>query len=138
MCPAESPMPAADYGQHAIVLLVEDDVLLRLGVAEDIRARGFVVVEAANGEEARSLVLAGVTIDVVVSDIAMPGALDGTDLAAWLAESGVKAPIILTSGLTSALSAAQAKCPHVKAFLPKPYDPEQVIARIEALLAARA
>jgi DNA-binding response OmpR family regulator len=137
MCPAEDPMPAAEDGQHAAVLLVEDEVLLRLALAEDIRARGFVVIEAANGEEARSLVLAGVSIDVVVSDITMPGVLDGTGFAAWLAENGVVTPIILTSGLPSALSEAQARCPHVKAFLPKPYDPEEVIARIEALLAAR-
>jgi DNA-binding response OmpR family regulator len=137
MSPAEEPMSAADQGQGPTVLLVEDEVLLRLAVAEELRVRGFVVVEAANAEEARNLVLAGVAVDLVMSDISMPGELDGAGLAAWLDEAGVSAPIILTSGLPSVLTQAQARCPHVKAFLPKPYNQAALVARIEALLAAR-
>jgi DNA-binding NtrC family response regulator len=131
-------MTAAEEGQPSTVLLVEDEVLLRLAIAEDLRARRFMVIEAANGEEARNLILAGVSVDIVLSDITMPGEVDGAQFAAWLAESGVAAPIILTSGLPAALTSAREKCPHVAAFLPKPYSHQDVIARIEALLAQRA
>lgn len=134
MCPAEAVK--AEISQRPIVLLVEDEVLLRLAIAERLREHGFVVIEAANGEEARNLILAGVAADLVMSDIMMPGALDGAGLAVWLAAHGVKAPIILTSGLSQALAEARARCPHVAAFLPKPYDSRQVINRIEAVIAA--
>jgi len=134
MCPAEEVK--AEISQRPIVLLVEDEALLRLSIADRLREHGFVVIEAASGDEARDLIMAGVTADLVMSDITMPGALDGAGLAVWLAARGVKAPIILTSGLSQTLAEARTRCPHVAAFLAKPYDPSQLINRIEAVIAA--
>ena len=136
MSPAEDPMAAAESSRRASVLLVEDEVLLRLALAEELRALGFVAIEAANGEEARSLILAGVGVDLVMSDLTMPGELDGVGFATWLAQYGSTAPVILTSGLPTALARARAECPHVRAFVPKPYDQGAVIRQIEALLSA--
>jgi CheY-like chemotaxis protein len=84
MCPEEEPMKAPDQASVYTVLLVEDEVLIRLGVAEHLREAGFNVVEAATATEAREIMLAGVAIDLVFSDINMPGELDGVGLAKWL------------------------------------------------------
>lgn len=137
MCPAEDPMPQAEDGGARTVLVVEDEVLLRIAIAEELRARGLTVIEAASGDEARALVLAGVAIDLVLSDITMPGELDGAGLAAWLAANDFAAPIILTSGLANALADARTRCPHVRAFVPKPYDQNEIAGCIEKLLAAK-
>jgi CheY-like chemotaxis protein len=137
MSPAEDPKPAGEESQRPTVLLVEDEVLLRLALAAEFRAGGFNVVEAANGDEGRNLVLAGIPVDIVVADITMPGRLDGAEFALWLKDYGLPAPIILTSGLPAALERARARCPHVKAFVAKPYPHDKVVAQVQALLAAR-
>ena len=137
MCPAEDPMLQDVESRSASVLLVEDEVLLRLAVAADLRESGYEVVEAANGDEARNLILAGIPVDIVVADIAMPGRLDGAEFATWMQESGLDAPIILTSGLPTALERARVRCPHVKAFVVKPYAHHKVVAQVQALLATR-
>ena len=137
MCPAENLMPQDDKSRRASVLLVEDEVLLRLAVAADLRASGYEVVEAANGDEARNLVLAGIPVNIVVADITMPGRLDGAEFATWMQDSGIEAPIILTSGMPDALDRARVRCPHVKAFVVKPYAHHMVVAQVQAALAAR-
>lgn len=136
MCPAEDIMPAGAEKERRTVLVVEDEVLIRLTLADDLRARGYLVLEAANGAEARDTLLAGVNVDLIISDINMPGELDGLGLARWVAENEVEAPLILTSGLTSALDQARAESPHVKLFVPKPYNNDEVAAHIAALLRA--
>lgn len=133
MSPAEDHMLSTER-QRQTVLVVEDEVLLRLTLADELRSRGFNVVEAASGDEARALVLAGVTFDLVMSDITMPGELDGVALAQWLADNNVPGFVMLASGLPSALDHARANLRNVKAFFPKPYDHDEVLVQIEALL----
>ncbi|MBC7767759.1 MAG: response regulator [Phycisphaerales bacterium] len=121
--------------QRRTVLVVEDEVLVRLALADDLRARGYTVIEAASGDEARKLVLAGVEFDLIVSDITMPGELDGADLARWLHDNHVTTPVMLTSGMPSALDAARESCANVTAFVSKPYDHDDLLQQVEALLA---
>lgn len=134
MSPAEHDMPAAE-AQRRTVLIVEDEVLLRLVLAEDLRARGYAVVEAATGDEAQQLVLAGVRVDLVVSDITMPGQLNGAAFARWLHESGVSAKVVLASGMPSALDDARQTLVNVDAYVSKPYDHDLLLRQVEALLA---
>lgn len=138
MCPAEEPIPKADSGDAATVLVVEDEVLVRLALTEHLRECGFVVIEAVNGEEAQALILAGATPDLVISDINMPGAVDGLGLALWLRDQRVDAVLMLTSGMESSLSAAREACTHVKDFVPKPYSFGALTDRVRLLLANRA
>ena len=135
MSPAEHAMPDAEGGARRTVLVVEDEVLLRLAIAGELRGRGLAVIEASDAMEARGLALAGVSFDIVLSDITMPGDLDGAGLAQWLADNDVRAPIILTSGMPRALEDARLRCPHVKAFVVKPYDHAKIAGCIEKLLA---
>lgn len=135
MSPAENPVAE---GQAAMptVLIVEDEVLSRLAMAEYLRECGFHVIEAASGVEAQQLVLAGLKVDLVFSDITMPGGVDGIDLALWLMVQCESTKVILTSGLPDALTKAQSACDQVLAFVPKPYNHADVVKRIRELLEA--
>lgn len=65
------------------VLLVEDENLIRLMAEEDLRDIGYEVTSAGNGDEALDLVEGGAQFDLLVTDIRMPGSIDGWRLA-WL------------------------------------------------------
>ena len=112
------------------VLVVEDEVLVRLVIADHLRDAGFVVIEATSGEEARSILDAGVVVDLVFTDVRMPGSMDGLDLLGFIQENRPSLPVLVTSGhlerdLAYARGAAR--------FLPKPYTLEVLV---EALYAA--
>ena len=80
-----------------VVLVVENDVLLRLVTAGNMRDAGFDVIEAANCAEAIRI-LDCIPVDVLFSDIDMPGKMDGLALAKWVHRSQADTRIILTSG----------------------------------------
>lgn len=134
MSPAKDP--AMEHDLQRTILVVEDEVLPRLAIAEHLRACGFQVVEAANGVEAQQLLLAGLRVDLVFSDVTMPGEVDGIALAGWIAANNIPTQIILTSGLASALASARAACAHVSGFVSKPYDHALIAERIKVMLTA--
>lgn len=134
MSPAENPVAEGQAAMGPTVLIVEDEVLSRLAMAEYLRDCGFHVIEAASGVEAQQLVLAGLKVDLVFSDITMPGGVDGIDLALWLMVQCESTKVILTSGLPDALTKARSACYQVLAFVPKPYDQADVAKRIRELL----
>jgi CheY-like chemotaxis protein len=75
-----SPEPKARL-RPATVLLVEDEPLVRMLLAEELREAGLSVVEAGDAGEALSFLSATDQIDIVVTDIQMPGDMDGRELA---------------------------------------------------------
>ncbi len=105
-----------------VVLLVEDDVLLRLITAVSLRAAGFDVIEAANSAEAIRI-LECIPVDAMFSDIHMPGRMNGLALAEWVRQRRLDTRIVLTSGAEKTIWP-----PHrdYATFLPKPYDGEEV------------
>lgn len=119
-----------------VVLIVEDEVLVRMVVAEYLRDCGFMVIEAGNAGEAMKLFKADIEVDAVFSDIQMPGEMDGFGLARWLRQHRPEVKVILTSGAASAAHKAADLC-HDGPLLPKPYDSEEVERRIRQLLATR-
>jgi CheY-like chemotaxis protein len=119
-----------------VVLIVEDEVLVRMVVAEYLRDCGFMVIEAGSAQEALALFKADIDVDAVFSDIQMPGEMDGFGLARWLRQHRPEVKVILTSGAASAAHKAADLC-HDGPLLPKPYDSEEVERRIRQLLATR-
>ena len=112
------------------VLLVEDEVFIRIDTAEHLRARGFEVVEAGSADDAVEYVASGERIDVLVTDIRMPGSLDGLDLAARLRAEQPDLPIVVASGSVTMESAAS----RVGKFISKPYDPRSIAMLITEML----
>src|SRR5262245_44894279 len=84
------------------VLVVEDDILIRLVIAQYLRECGYKVIEAANGEEAVIVLMqAELKIDVVFSTVQMPGAMDGFALARWTRQNRKGVDVILEIGRAS-------------------------------------
>lgn len=115
---------------RAVVLVAEDDVLIRLCMAEYLRDSGYTVVEACNGDEAIA-VFAARAVDVVFSDVRMPGATDGAKLALWVRENRPDTHVILSSGY---FPKARDEGGNNVVFIPKPYEPETVAQTIRAEL----
>lgn len=112
------------------VLLVEDDALVRMVTAEELRAAGLTVVEASSAEEAYAAIVAGLAVDIVFTDVRTEGTLDGYEFAVRLRAEHPDLPVIITSGHMDGTVAAR-----VAPFLAKPYRIEAVIALIHAQLA---
>jgi DNA-binding NtrC family response regulator len=106
-------------------MVVEDDVLIRFPIAEHLRSLGFLVIEAANGSEAIGVLAAITSIDVVFTDMHMPGPVDGLGVIRWIEENKHRARIILTSGDENAATAVAAANPDAKVFS-KPYRVSEV------------
>jgi CheY-like chemotaxis protein len=100
--PPQAPPPQC-------VLVVEDEVLVRLVIAEYLRECGFKVHEASNADEA-VIVLEkpDISVDVVFSDIAMPGSMDGFGLSQWIRQHRPELGIILAG-----TPARRASCRHL-------------------------
>ena len=120
------PAPAvpAEAAQR-VVLVVEDEVVLRMAVSAHLRDAGFVVIEAVDAEEAIELLRANHRIQLVFSDITMPGTMDGDQLADWISDRYPEIRILLTSGITQRGQ---------QSFIAKPYSFLELQRRIENML----
>jgi len=118
-------------GAHRVstVLVVEDEILTRMATADYLRECGYRILEAANAEEARTLLRASEPIEVVFSDINIPG-MDGIMLAQWIAKEFPDVQVVLTSGDFRNAPAARATA-H---FVEKPYDLDALGRLIKQLL----
>jgi CheY-like chemotaxis protein len=115
------------------VLVVEDEVMVRMPIAEYLRDCGYNVVEAADAREAIAVMEADEAISLVFSDVRMPGQMDGLELAEWFRLHHPRVPILLTSGYSGGRS-LPAKLASGVRFIEKPYSQVQVEQRIAALL----
>jgi DNA-binding NtrC family response regulator len=102
------------------VLIVEDEFLVRWAAAEFLRERGYAVIEATSAADAISILESGTPVDIVFSDVDMPGELTGHGLAEWLGRNHPGLPVLLTSG--SATEADNLTAGDKRRFLTKPYD----------------
>lgn len=115
--------PAPDRDLEIRVLFVEDEFLIRMIVADHLRDAGFNVTEAANGDEAVAILKGGAAVDVVLSDVRMPGATDGLALLAFVRRTLPDLPVFITSGH---LEPALALAAGARKFIAKPYDLDEV------------
>src|SRR3984885_1308208 len=116
--------------KRPVVLIVEDEFLLRIDAADIIAAAGFDVVEAENADRAIEILEARRDIAVVFTDIQMPGSMDGLKLARAVRGRWPPIKIIATSGR---LHFSETDLPEGGRFLPKPYSPAQVTGVLREL-----
>lgn len=123
-------VPAAIIGtrrdQSIVVLVVENDFILRLHVCDSLRTAGFTVIEAGNAHEALTVLRARSDIAVVVTDIRMPGAMDGSGLIRQIRK-------LLPAVKVIAATAYKTSEP-VEATISKPYSAKKLISVIQSLL----
>jgi two-component system, response regulator PdtaR len=110
------------------VLLVEDEVLVRLLMADILKDAGFRVIEAANAWVALKCLEAGEDVQVLFTDVHMPPGIDGLELARRVKQRWPSIGLVITSGL--ARPGVEEIADH-GTFLPKPCSPEWVVQAIE-------
>lgn len=127
---SEHEVVAGPGAEHTpVVLLVEDEVMIRMATAEHLRENGFDVLEAADASEAMKLVASGHPLNLVISDVQMPGDIDGVELSYHLKEVRPQLPVALVSGHLAAEAETAAD-----RFLRKPYTAAQLIELVEELI----
>jgi CheY-like chemotaxis protein len=114
-------------------LFVEDDPLVREAVSHALEEAGFEVLRAEDGEQAVALLDGGARPAVVFSDIVMPGALNGIDLAAIVRQRYPHLPVLLATGYTE----RQPALPGVQ-VLAKPYPIERVVSLLARAAASHS
>ncbi len=120
-------------GEVPTILVVEDEVLVRLAIADYLRDCGYKVFEAGSVAEAKSVLNADAHVGLVFSDVQLPGGESGFDLAFWIRQRYPAVKVVLTSGLAGAADKARDIC-HEGPVVAKPYAHEAVLLRIQELL----
>ena len=110
-----------------MILVVEDDPLLRLGACAVLREAGYGTLEAADAEEAIDILEHREDIGVVFSDIQMPGSLDGLKLAQTVRRRWPPIDMVLTSGR---MTPRPEELPARVRYLPKPFGTAELLAEI--------
>lgn len=119
-------------GPPETILFVEDEALVRMDMAEFLRECGFRVHEAANASEAMEALQAKFAIDLVFTDVNLPGEANGLDLAEWVFSNrpGIRVIVTTGGGTNPQLPSGAGE------VLTKPYTGRDLLARVNEVLAA--
>jgi len=120
-------------GTRPVVLIVEDEILVRMGAVEVIEGGGFEAVEASNADEAIAILEQRNDIGVIFTDIDMPGSMDGLKLAHFVKDRWPPIKIMATSGHAKMTAN---DLPEGGRFLPKPYKATEIADAIRQLILA--
>jgi len=116
--------------ERPVILIAEDEFLIRLATADAIREAGFEVLEASDTDQAISILEARSDVRVVFTDVHMPGSMDGAKLAHAVKDRWPPVRIIATSGR---VPLAELDLPAGTILIPKPYSPKHVTWTLQAL-----
>lgn len=110
------------------ILIVEDEIWIRLVIADELMRAGFPVIQCGSGDEAWQVLQSSAHIDLLMTDIRMPGHIDGLELAARVRASWPHIRTVI-------VSAEALKPPTGDAFLSKPFDSQALLNCVQELLA---
>jgi CheY-like chemotaxis protein len=112
-----------------LVLVIEDEPLLRMDAVQMLEEAGYNTLEAGNADEAISLLEERMDIGIVFTDIQMPGSMDGLKLAWAIRDRWPPIELVITSGQKNPL---ERDMPSRVRFLPKPYDSTRLVSTLRA------
>lgn len=118
-----------NFQATARILVIEDEALLRMLIADELRSAGHEVIEAGSADEAEQIINHEESIDLVFTDVQTPGRLDGLTLARAIHDCRPELPVIITSGNYGPGDAAG-----LGLFVPKPYDVAVVCNLVDEVL----
>jgi two-component system, response regulator PdtaR len=127
-CERVASHPAPEL-ENPTVLVVEDEILVRMMMTDCLREANYRVIEASNGDQAIAILRSATKVHVVISDVRMPGSLDGVGLAKLVKSERPEVKIVLVSGHLRPLDGVEND-----GFFVKPYNVDGVIAHIQTLL----
>jgi len=128
---SNSPKGAPHPETRRRILVAEDELLIRMMLSDELRDAGYDVIEAFNAEEAVALLKSLVRVDLIISDVRMPGSLDGFGLLSVVRDMFPGLPVIITSGHHRPTLGAGDEATQ---FVPKPYSLEHVVKLVKAKL----
>lgn len=126
--------PRAPVLNQPVVLLVEDEPLVRLTQVDVLREAGFWVAEAENADEAFDLLRRRQDVRAVLTDVDMPGSLDGFEFARLVAQGWPEVGVLVISGKSFP---EEGNLPPSAQFLAKPTRPEVLLEKLEAFMGPR-
>jgi two-component system, response regulator PdtaR len=123
------PQPQSESSDRGTILVVEDEVLERMAIADRLRQASYEVVEAGNAHEALDILRHSGDVKLIVSDIGMPGSIDGVELARLARSEYPDIKIVLASGHLASIDWVEHD-----GYFRKPYDARAIISHIERLI----
>lgn len=135
--PAAGPAlgPRAGAGE-ACILVVEDNAEVRRAAVEMLEHEGYRVRTAASGDAAMQLLLEGLKVDLIFTDVVMPGLIKSTDLATWAKTQAPPIAVLFTSGHTRDMISRNHQLSPDTHLLSKPYGPAGLSAMVRSVLGA--
>lgn len=124
-------MGGGSTGRRIVVLVVEDEPILRMLAVDMAEDAGFETIEAADAEMALAILGTRDDVDVVFTDVDMPGGMDGAKLAHAIHRRWPPIRLIVTSGY---YRMSELDLPKGDAFFSKPYRPAEVVAEMRRSL----
>ena len=128
----EKPSLSGEAAFTPLILVVEDEPVVRMFGADLLQAAGFAVIEASSADEALGVLQRRDDVSAVFTDIETPGRLDGVELASLIREAWPGIGVVLTSGRWSRAAADAAD-----GFVPKPYDSDALLREIREAVRRR-
>ena len=119
----------------AVVLVVEDSLLIRMGAVDLVQWAGYEALEASDADEAIRILESRSDIDLVFTDVQMPGTMDGVKLAHYIRERWPPVKLIVASG---AAILEESSLPGGSRFFSKPYDEHRITDAMARLLASES
>jgi signal transduction histidine kinase/CheY-like chemotaxis protein len=131
---AKSPpaaCPRSVQGEH--ILLVEDEAVIRGVITEVLSNLGYLITQASDGLEGVSIAISDCPIDLVITDIGLPG-INGRSLAETARERHPDLPVLLITGYDASVASAPLVLPAGTAILPKPFTVDKLREHVNKLL----
>lgn len=120
----ETPRINLEQKVSGTILLVEDDEGVRNFISQALRTRGYKVLDAGDGPEARKKMKTAKNIDLLLTDVVLPKGMSGIDVGKVFSEKFPGKPVIYSSGYTEKAGAKRNLLPKGEQLLSKPYDLE--------------
>jgi CheY-like chemotaxis protein len=117
--------------KRPVVLIVEDEYLVRTGTRAAVETAGFDVLEAGDADEAIAILTARNDVSLIFTDVHMPGSMDGLKLVHFVRDRWPPVKIVATSGR---VRIADSDLPEGGRFLPKPYSAGEITATLHELI----
>lgn len=122
------------HGGNETILVVEDNEAVRGSAVDLLREEGYQVLTAANGDLAMQMLLDGAAVDLIFTDVVMPGLIKSSDLAAWAKVQNPPVAVLFTSGHTRDIISRNHQLSPDTYLLSKPYGPEALLSMIRSVL----
>jgi CheY-like chemotaxis protein len=120
---------------RAVVLVVEDSTIIRMGAVDLVRSAGYEALEARDADEAIRILESRSDIDLVFTDVQMPGTMDGIKLSHYIRDRWPPVKLIVASGKAIL---EESSLPEGSRFFPKPYSDHAIADAMACMLSSEA